>query len=888
GPSGSFSYASSSYCESITTPVAVTLSGLTSGGSYSATPTGLIIDPTTGAITPNGSTPGTYTISYDIGATASCPAYSAPTVSVDINPSPTAPVVTVVQPTCTVTTGTITVTSPLGAGYEYSIDNGTNYQANPSFTGVIPNTYTVIVRDISSSCVSPATSVTINTPPGSPAIPLINTAAATCTADGSSSIVNYDATLTYVFTPAGPTVGAGGSISGMAVGTNYTVVASNTSCSSAPSASFSNDVMLTVPAVPTISSTAATCTSEEVSSISNYDATLTYMFTPVGPTVGASGLISGMVVGTSYTVTAGNGSCSSAPSASFSNDAMLAVPAVPTISSTAASCTSDELSVIGNYDATLTYVFTPVGPTVGTGGAINGMAVGTNYTVVASNTSCSSAPSASFSNDVMLTVPAVPTISSTAATCTSEEVSSISNYDATLTYMFTPVGPTVGASGLISNMAVGTSYTVTAGNGSCSSAPSGSFSNDVMLTVPAVPTISSTAASCTSDELSAIGNYDATLTYVFTPVGPTVGTGGAINGMAVGTNYTVVASNTSCSSTASASFSNDAMLPTPVLNITNPSAVCEPGTVDLTDPAVTAGSIGGGTLSYWTNSSATTPLANPSAVAVGGTYYIQSLSGTCKDIKPVTVIINSVPVVTLVDGFICVDPITQLPLNGSTYTINTNLNATDYSFQWTDSLGAPIGNGSSYVASAPGVYTVVVTSNATGCSSDPTSATVGTSSGPESLEAFVSDYFADVMSINVIATPAGNYEYSLDGGAYQSSNVFVDVSPGQHTVYVRDVNGCGAPISVTRTLIDYPRYFTPNGDGYHDTWNISALKDQPNSKIHIFDRFGKLLKEIRPSSSGWNGTFNGQDLPSTDYWFVVFYQEKGQNKEFKSHFSLKR
>ncbi|MEN9448218.1 MAG: hypothetical protein RJA25_1508, partial [Bacteroidota bacterium] len=77
-------------------------------------------------------------------------------------------------------------------------------------------------------------------------------------------------------------------------------------------------------------------------------------------------------------------------------------------------------------------------------------------------------------------------------------------------------------------------------------------------------------------------------------------------------------------------------------------------------------------------------------------------------------------------------------------------------------------------------------------------------------------------------------------------------------------------------------------DGYHDTWNISELSAQPNAKIYIFDRFGKFLKEIRPSGAGCSGIYNAKDLPATDYWFVVTYEEKGITKELKSHFALKR
>ena len=134
------------------------------------------------------------------------------------------------------------------------------------------------------------------------------------------------------------------------------------------------------PAVVTIRRTAATCAAAGTSTITNYDNTLTYVFSPVGPAVGAGGLISGMVAGTSYTVTSGNATCTSVASASFSNAAQLPTPAVPTISSTAASCAAAGTSTITNYLAANTYTFSPAGPTVGAGGLIsdrNSVASGT-------------------------------------------------------------------------------------------------------------------------------------------------------------------------------------------------------------------------------------------------------------------------------------------------------------------------------------------------------------------------------------------------------------------------------------------------------------------------------------------------------------------------------
>src|SRR5690606_21986859 len=170
--------------------------------------------------------------------------------------------------------------------------------------------------------------------------PTINTTAPTCSSNGSSTITNYDGTLTYTFTPTGPSVGAGGVISGMTTGTNYTVVADNGSCTSTASASFSNAAMLCSVVVPTINTTAPTCSSNGSSTITNYDGTLTYTFTPTGPSVGTGGTISGMTTGTNYTVIADNGSCSSVSSASFSNAAMLVTPTVPTITTAGTTCSS--------------------------------------------------------------------------------------------------------------------------------------------------------------------------------------------------------------------------------------------------------------------------------------------------------------------------------------------------------------------------------------------------------------------------------------------------------------------------------------------------------------------------------------------------------------------
>nr|WP_315170074.1 T9SS type B sorting domain-containing protein [uncultured Flavobacterium sp.] len=84
--------------------------------------------------------------------------------------------------------------------------------------------------------------------------------------------------------------------------------------------------------------------------------------------------------------------------------------------------------------------------------------------------------------------------------------------------------------------------------------------------------------------------------------------------------------------------------------------------------------------------------------------------------------------------------------------------------------------------------------------------------------------------------------------------------------------------------LPYPKFFTPNNDGFNDTWTIDFNYLEPNSSIRIFDRYGKLVKELRNNDS-WDGTYLGHILPATDYWFTV---TRKNGSEFKSHFSLKR
>jgi len=148
----------------------------------------------------------------------------------------------------------------------------------------------------------------------------------------------------------------------------------------------------------------------------------------------------------------------------------------------------------------------------------------------------------------------------------------------------------------------------------------------------------------------------------------------------------------------------------------------------------------------------------------------------------------------------------------------------------------------------------------------------------------VVDFSLNQNTIEVTAQGIGDYEYSINGVQYQDSPVFGNVDSGMYMVSVRDKKGCGV-VSQSLMVLMYPKFFTPNGDGFNDFWQIKYAFVEPNMQLFIFDRFGKLIHFFKGRDRGWDGTYNGKKLPSTDYWFVI-KRESGQ--EIKGHFSMLR
>lgn len=217
---------------------------------------------------------------------------------------------------------------------------------------------------------------------------------------------------------------------------------------------------------------------------------------------------------------------------------------------------------------------------------------------------------------------------------------------------------------------------------------------------------------------------------------------------------------------------------------------------------------------------------------------------------------------------------------GNSITIDAGIGYDNYNWSTSETSA-------SIIVSQPGIYSVTVSENhGTLVCTTTKNFTVVNSNIATISEIITSDWTHDenTISVTLSSNSVGDYEYSLNGIDFQESNTFYGLENGEYTVFIRDKNGCGIS-SQDVYLLMYPKYFTPNGDGFNDFWKINFSENEPNLLITIFDRYGKLIKQFYSNSNGWDGTFNGKQLPSTDYWFLV---RRENGIEHRGHFSLKR
>lgn len=191
----------------------------------------------------------------------------------------------------------------------------------------------------------------------------------------------------------------------------------------------------------------------------------------------------------------------------------------------------------------------------------------------------------------------------------------------------------------------------------------------------------------------------------------------------------------------------------------------------------------------------------------------------------------------------------------------------------------------------PGLYTLTAVRSEGGVQCEVSDTVEVIASIPPGIGQILIEDLQVSNTVTVEPLQEGDFEYALNDGPFQNSPVFSGVPAGNHILRMRDALGCGT-LAETITVVGFDTFFTPNGDGRHDYWTISGLTELSDPEVFIFDRYGKLLKQLDETSAGWDGTFNGSPLPATDYWFRLNYTDSaGQRvtaRYLKTHFALKR
>lgn len=281
------------------------------------------------------------------------------------------------------------------------------------------------------------------------------------------------------------------------------------------------------------------------------------------------------------------------------------------------------------------------------------------------------------------------------------------------------------------------------------------------------------------------------------------------------------------------------------------SATASAGTLNWYANATNGFSLGSGT-------TFTTPILNQNT-----TFYVEAVNNGCSSTRvAVLVQVNQKPVVSDEEKILCENSFLIL-----------NAGVSNVTYLW--STGATT---ASINVNSPGTYTVTVT-NSSNCSS------IKTILVTQNTAPVIEDIVVNGTETTIIITGIGEYEYSINGQDFQDSPIFSVHEGGIYTGYVREKNDCGND-SKSFIVITVPSIFSPNNDGYNDFWYIKGMAFYSKAKVNIFDRYGKLLKQLNLQNTSWDGTLEGKKLPASDYWFVLTIPEI--NEEVKGHFSLIR
>ena len=673
--------------------------------------------------------------------------------------------------------GTLTSTGSGGTGsITYNWDGGPS-PGSQNQTGVCPGTYTVTVTDGNGCSDTQPATVAAGTLLTAVIDPIGNQCLSgnSFSFNGGNSAISAGSITSYIWD-----FGDGNSATGSTASNTYssagvytvTLIVGDGTCTATETLDI---IIYPDPTVSITSSSDPNCTGSAdgtaTASGSGGTGTLDYSWSPSG---GSFSIGTGLSGGITYTVTVtDDNGCTATNSAALTDPTLLTV-SITSNDPTCAGVSDGNATALGvGGTAPLSYSWSPTG---GSGTTAIGLTAGIEYVVtVTDSNSCTAIDSVTLSDPPVISFTTTAVDAMCSGVCDGEVSWTASGGTGIITSELFLIGtPDIshGSTNPTTGLCTGDYFVIhTDGNLCVQNSDTVTINEPTLLTV----SITSNVPSCTglSDgDATALGaGGTGTLNYTWIPPGSA---GPAVSGLTAGIEYVVtVTDGNSCTASDSVTLTD----PPPVnLVITDPAAVCAPFTVDLTAAAVTTGS-DPGTLTYWTDLGATTPLGSPTSVATSGTYFIQLDDGSCTAVDSVHVVVNAQPTVEAgPDQMVCDGDLITVTGSGA------------LSFVWDNSAvdGVPFGQAVGTV-----MYTVTGT-DASGCEgNDSLFVTVTTL---PFVEGDVTDATCGLSNGSVEAINASGgtlpYTYSFAGGPFSTTTLFTGLGAGSYSLAIEDSLGC--------------------------------------------------------------------------------------------------
>lgn len=390
------------------------------------------------------------------------------------------------------------------------------------------------------------------------------------------------------------------------------------------------------------------------------------------------------------------------------------------------------------------------------------------------------------------------------------------------------------------------------------------ISSNTTLTILTSPTLADKESICSQETLTIKANYTEGILVWYTTLtgGSSIFTGNTFTTPAL-TQNTTYYYDYGC--TERGSFTVE-ITPIPnIISTNNPINICSGNSITLqANPS-------SGNANWYTSLTGTTIEATGTSITIpnvtkNSIYYAEAIDRNCSDkIRiPVNITVYALPNVSDEEIILC---------EGESIRLNAGISNMGYLWSTGEVSQTILSKGLTN-------YSVIVTSpSPQNCSKTKNINII------EHTKPSISEIVVNESNITILVDGFGDFEYSIDGIHYQNSNVFDVETGGLYKAFVREKNNCGKD-SESFVTLSFPDFFTPNNDGTNDFWTVKGMENFPKATVEIFDRYGKNITNLNSKNLHWNGKFNGNSLPSTDYWYVSKIDDSIPEK--KGHFTLKR